>query len=275
MFARNIFELFLWFMIYSFIGWVWEEIVCGIKAKKLLNRGFMSGPYCPVYGFGALIYIWLMHFLDTPVEMFFIGGVLACTLEYFTSYIMEKLFKARWWNYSNRFLNINGRVCFIGFIAFATFAALMPSIHTLIYNMTSSWPTSLINIIAIVLMIAILSDLATTVESVLKLNNALKDYEAALEKNSVVRFLQRSRRGFEMRISEFQKRHKILGYEQRRMFRAFPNFSSQYSAAFEQFRKMNLENAQLVKASKKIKKDIKKSNKKAAKKDKKAAKKSK
>ena len=107
---HSIFELFIWFIIYSFLGWLWEEIICSIQARKLVSRGFMSGPYCPIYGFGALIYLVLMHFTERPVELFFLGGILACTLEYITSYLMEKLFKARWWDYSKRFLNINGRV---------------------------------------------------------------------------------------------------------------------------------------------------------------------
>ncbi len=87
---RNIFELFIWYMIYSFIGWVWEEIICSIQAKKLVQRGFMTGPYCPIYGAGALLYLALMHFTTRPIELFFLGGIIACALEYITSYAMEK-----------------------------------------------------------------------------------------------------------------------------------------------------------------------------------------
>ncbi len=267
MFARNIFELFIWFIIYSFIGWLWEEIICSVQEKKLVNRGFMSGPYCPVYGFGALLYIGLMHLTINPIELFFVGGILACTLEYFTSYIMEKLFKARWWDYSNRFMNINGRVCLIGFLAFATFAAIMPFVHSHIYAFTNIFNNATIIISAIIASIIIVSDLISTVMSVIKLNSALKEYEIALNQNAVVRFLQRSRRGFEMRITEFSNStHKILNFQQRRIFRAFPNFSSQYGRAFERFRRMNLENAIIMKDSKKTSQKIKKNAKKQAKK---------
>ena len=107
------FKNFLLFFIYSFFGYICECIYCSIKAgKKVTNRGFLIGPYLPIYGVGAMFFIYLLdkYYYD-PIVLFIMSCVIATVLEYFTSIIMERVFKARWWDYSNKKLNINGRVC--------------------------------------------------------------------------------------------------------------------------------------------------------------------
>ena len=71
-----------------------------VKEHRFVNRGFLNGPYCPIYGVGGLTFLFAGQFVDNPIALFFIGGTIACILEYITSYTMEKLFKARWWDYS-------------------------------------------------------------------------------------------------------------------------------------------------------------------------------
>lgn len=103
---------FLLFMIYSIMGWIMEVINQIIRQKRFVNRGFLIGPYCPIYGCGAiLITILLNKYIDDPVALFLMAIILCGTLEYLTSYIMEKTFNLRWWDYSNDTFNINGRVC--------------------------------------------------------------------------------------------------------------------------------------------------------------------
>ena len=110
---------FLLFMIYSMIGWLMEVINQIIKEKKFVNRGFLIGPYCPIYGCGAvLITLFLNKYLSDPVTLFIMAILLCGTLEYLTSYIMEKLFNLRWWDYSKETININGRVCLRTIIPF-------------------------------------------------------------------------------------------------------------------------------------------------------------
>lgn len=112
-------ELFILFMIYSFIGWSMEMIDNTIMDKKVVNRGFLIGPYCPIYGCGALLMIILLErYIEEPITLFFMSMIIFSILEYTTSFIMEKLFKARWWDYSNRKFNINGRVCLETMIPF-------------------------------------------------------------------------------------------------------------------------------------------------------------
>ena len=119
-------KYFLLFMLYSFFGWVIEMIVCTIADKKVVNRGFLIGPYCPIYGCGCLLIIFLLRKYYNDGLVLFIMSVLLCSvLEYFTSYIMEKLFNARWWDYSDRKFNINGRICLETLVLFGILGLLL------------------------------------------------------------------------------------------------------------------------------------------------------
>lgn len=100
------------FFIYSILGWTMETVRGYFLTKKLVNRGFLIGPYCPVYGVGVvLVTAMLSDYVDDIPIMFCMSMVICGALEYFTSYIMEKIFKARWWDYSKRKFNLNGRIC--------------------------------------------------------------------------------------------------------------------------------------------------------------------
>lgn len=103
---------FLLALCYAFGGWICEEITCSISEKKLVDRGFLIGPVCPIYGWGGLfITLSLTRFSEYPVVVFVMAVFLCAILEYSTSYFMEKIFKARWWDYSDKKFNINGRIC--------------------------------------------------------------------------------------------------------------------------------------------------------------------
>lgn len=115
----NISLYILLFLLYSVCGWIMEVIYCLIVDTRanhkftITNRGFLTGPYCPIYGFAAIMMaLTLTPLADKPPLLFFVGIIVCNLVEYATSYIMEKLFNARWWDYSNDFLNINGRICF-------------------------------------------------------------------------------------------------------------------------------------------------------------------
>ena len=103
---------FVLFLIYSFIGWIMEVSLFLIEDDKFVNRGFLIGPYCPIYGFSSIIMIlYLNNYRDNIVTVFLLAFIICSFIEYLISYIMEKLFSARWWDYSERKFNINGRVC--------------------------------------------------------------------------------------------------------------------------------------------------------------------
>lgn len=94
--------------------------------KKWVNRGFLIGPYCPIYGVGCLLMIILLDRFKSSLVILFIMSIIVCSiLEYFTSFIMEKLFKARWWDYSEYKFNLNGRICAATMIPFGILGVLV------------------------------------------------------------------------------------------------------------------------------------------------------
>ena len=139
---------FLLFMIYSVAGWLMEVTCKLIEYKKFVNRGFLIGPYCPIYGAGALLITILLTRFSSNLIILFITAIVLCgILEYFTSYFMEKVFRARWWDYSKRKFNINGRVCLGTLIPFGIFGIIIIYItNPLIIKLFSKFSTNLLNI---------------------------------------------------------------------------------------------------------------------------------
>lgn len=103
--------LFLVFMLYSVVGYFCEIVCSSIKQKKLVNRGFLFGPYCPIYGVGSLFILFLLlRFKEDPVIVFVLGAIITSALEYSTSFVLEKIFHNKWWDYSDEKFNIHGRI---------------------------------------------------------------------------------------------------------------------------------------------------------------------
>lgn len=123
-------KLFLLFLIYSFIGWLIEVTCKRIELGKFINRGFLIGPYLPIYGCaGVIITLSLNKYYDSPITLFVMAMFICAILEYVTSYLLEKLFNARWWDYKKYKFNINGRICLETMIPFGLLGCLI--IYTL------------------------------------------------------------------------------------------------------------------------------------------------
>ena len=153
----NLIKYVLLFFFYSAGGWLLESIYCSIGEKRIVNRGFLTGPLCPIYGTAALVMTILIYnpFKDRPLIIFILGIVLCDIVEYFTSYIMEKLFSARWWDYTYEFLNIKGRIClkhtlYWGIISVAFVRVLHPAVENLYAKINGDY---LIYILAAVLIV--------------------------------------------------------------------------------------------------------------------------
>ena len=133
---------YAYFILYAFLGWVCEDLYCGIPKKKFINRGFFYGPYCPIYGFGALLVLYPLLFVrQYPILVFILGVIITSVLEYITSWVMELLFKTRWWDYSQRFLNIHGRVCLLNSTLFGIMSIVVVYIvHPVIQDIVKSIP---------------------------------------------------------------------------------------------------------------------------------------
>ncbi len=110
---ENTVKYILLFFFYSAAGWCLESLYCSFGEKKLINRGFLTGPLCPIYGTAAIVLTVLIYnpFKDKPLVVFLLGIVLCDIVEFITSLLMEKLFAARWWDYTYEFMNLDGRIC--------------------------------------------------------------------------------------------------------------------------------------------------------------------
>lgn len=152
--------LFLLFITYSFIGWCMEVGCKLVELKKFINRGFLIGPYCPIYGWGCILIIILLNkYTNDPLVLFIMAIVICSILEYFTSYFMEKLFKARWWDYSRRKFNINGRICLETMIPFGLLGCLiMYFVNPFFVSIYSKIPSNILIIISSILFTIFLTD---------------------------------------------------------------------------------------------------------------------
>lgn len=149
----------LFFFTFSFVGFVWEVFYTLLYEGCLVNRGTLLGPWLPIYGFGGLIIIVLLRpFRNSPFRLFMATFVVCGALEYFTSWILEKLFDTKWWDYTGFFLNINGRICLEGLIVFGlagvAFTYLFAPMLDNLYSRISSSVRRPVIIILIVLFAA-------------------------------------------------------------------------------------------------------------------------
>lgn len=173
----------LYFFIYSFFGWVCECIYCGVPAKKFINRGFLAGPYCPIYGCGALTVIYtLTPYTQNPVILFGMGVVFTSALEYITSYVMEKLFHTKWWDYSKHPFNIHGRICLKNSILFGLMVLVVCyGIHPGIVDVVSLIPEMMRHVLVIIISVAFLYDGYTTVYALLRKNVDFNEIENSIK----------------------------------------------------------------------------------------------
>lgn len=158
-------QYFLMFLIYAMVGWMIEVVNNIINTHRFVNRGFLIGPYCPIYGVGGvMITFFLSQYHDKPITLFVMAMVICAILEYMTSYIMEKLFKTRWWDYSKRKYNINGRICLETMVPFGLLGCFITYItNPMIYKLFSLMTPTVTNALAILLGILFFIDFAVSV----------------------------------------------------------------------------------------------------------------
>lgn len=153
-------EYFLYFIIYAFLGWTMEVVCKLVELKRFVNRGFLVGPICPIYGYGVLLIVILIGNNTSDVLAVFLKAILVCSiLEYFTSYIMEKMFNLRWWDYSKKKFNINGRICLNTMIPFGLLGVFVVYIlHPIVSSLVLKLSSEVMLILATFLFIIYVAD---------------------------------------------------------------------------------------------------------------------
>lgn len=122
----DLYHLIACFFLFSIIGWVVESIYMSFCNRKLTNRGFMTGPFCPIYGVGATVGYIILHPLAKNVVMLYIvGAVLATVFEFLVARLMMKLFGEVWWDYNEKFCNYKGIVCLESTLAWGLYAVII------------------------------------------------------------------------------------------------------------------------------------------------------
>ena len=220
---------FFYFIAYSFLGWGYETAVCSVKAGHLVNRGFLNGPYCPIYGAGAIIFLLLLKNQKSYVSIFVFGALIACAVEYATSYVMEKLFDARWWDYSKYKFNLNGRICLGAAIIFGAFAVfLLKFAHPYVEKWTLQINRSVFNALTTVMLIVFIADIVISVRSMRGINEKLVEFT-----NMMSAYLG----GDAFEKSGHMLNLPPISRQQRRIIRAFPKMRSiKYEPALQKIR---------------------------------------
>lgn len=181
----NFSDLLLYFTIYSFIGWLMETTFASIYHRKFINRGFLSGSFCPLYGFSAVLVVvsskWAGIVFDNSITSLVISIILAVilvtALEYFTGFILEKIFNCKWWDYSNNFANIHGYICFEYSLLWGLLVLLLLQVvHPVISELVFAIPVSIKGYTTILLFLYFLADAAKSVIDALDLRKVILNY---------------------------------------------------------------------------------------------------
>ncbi len=208
---------FLYFIIISICGWIMEVTLQLIQKHKFADRGFLIGPYCPIYGCGGLlITVCLTGLEEHPVALFSMAILICGILEYATSYIMEKLFHARWWDYSENRYNINGRVCLETIIPFGILGLiLIYLVNPFIFDNLSKVPENILNIIAIAVLVLFIADNLVSLKVISNVRLATTKFDKENPKDNTEEISQK--------VKEFLKDKSILN---RRLVNAFPKLTA-------------------------------------------------
>ncbi len=180
-FETNLYEIIFWFFIYSFIGWIIECIVISYENKHFTNRGFLHGPFCIVYGFGAIgFYFFLKPLSHNYILLFLSGMIMASILELFTAKLMIRIFGGFWWNYSKKPYNYKGILCLESSLAWGFLAVcLFGFIHKTVSGIAASFSPSIGKGIVLILLCYLIIDFSYT------MYHTLKDGESRLPENSM------------------------------------------------------------------------------------------
>ena len=248
------FTFFIYFFIYSVLGWILETLYCRMLDGKWTNRGFLFGPYCPIYGFGSLLIIaFLSNFIDSPIKVFFLGMIFTSLLEYITSFLLEKIFNAKWWDYSNRKFNINGRICLLNSLEFAALGIILTYlVHPILSSFVLNIPIELLQLISLALINIMGIDTGSTIATLLNLKERLTALKESAEILKAKKSLQSKLSEFDLakELSEIRKNiASKRNYQIERILEAFPDLEFKgFKAQINEFKS----------EIQKIKEDIKK-----------------
>ncbi len=175
-------DLIIYFYIYSVLGYITEVIYCSCINRKLTNRGFFYGPYCPIYGFGAIFsIIFLSDFVSEPILLFVVAFLCMSVLEYITTYIFEMLFNIKLWDYSDMKFNIQGRVCLLNSALFGLLTLFLAySLHPFVSSYVNKSSGVFKDICVWTIVLTLIYDLIKSIESIHNFEDKLTEISTNL-----------------------------------------------------------------------------------------------
>lgn len=183
----NWFEILIYFIIYSFLGWVMESVFRSVNERKIINTGFLKGPFCPIYGIGAIImFVFLDSLENNIIALFFIAIIVLTIWEYIVGVLLEKLFKTKYWDYSDNKFNFQGRICLQNSIYWGVLGVIFvkyihPFVQTIIYKIDGNLLKYVITIISLTIIVDMITtivkvkNIRATLEKVEQLNKEIKE----------------------------------------------------------------------------------------------------
>ena len=179
----DFYHLMNWLIIYSFFGWVWETCYVSVKSGKFVNRGFINGPLCTIYGFGAVsVYVILRPFSNNLLYLYLGGVVVATALEYVTAVLMESIFHTSWWDYSDNKFNFQGRICLGASLGWGAFTVILFKVlHPLVESIVILYPVYVGEIGICVIGVGYVVDFAFSAAAAFRIHEKLPVIEAAME----------------------------------------------------------------------------------------------
>lgn len=175
----NFYNIISYFIIYSFFGWSLEVVYQAVEQGKFINRGFLNGPYCPIYGFGVIIVVGMLEPIKNNLIILYLGSViLTSLLELFTGFILEKIFNMKWWDYSQDKFNLHGYICLKFSLLWGVACLIVVRlIHPLISVFVSKIPHTLGIIVISVIMLCFVSDMIFTILAIINFKKKIRVLE--------------------------------------------------------------------------------------------------
>jgi uncharacterized membrane protein len=183
MYHYSIIQWLFFFYFYCFFGWIFESTFVSLKSRRFVNRGFMRGPFLPIYGSGAIMMLVVsMPFQDNIILTYFAGCIGATALELVTGMLMEALFKVRYWDYSNQKFNYKGHICLSSTVAWGFLTIFMTEfLHKGVEKIVFAIPTNVVTVLTVVLSVDIVVDFTLSFKAAMDLRNVLIGLERAKE----------------------------------------------------------------------------------------------
>lgn len=239
---NQFFSILTYFVIYSILGWVLESIFRSICEKKLINTGFLKGPFCPIYGVGAIIMIVLLNgFKHNYILLFIISFFVLSFWEYIVGYFLEKIFHTKYWDYSNHKFNIRGRVCLTNSICWGILGILFikyihPFISSKIGQIDSSYFRICIILVALIMLVDAINSIIKiknikgTLEKIDKINVQIKEKLEELKNIEIEDGKTAIKEGIQKMLDDLNKKKNFavrrLYKRVNRLKKAFPTIDS-------------------------------------------------